>query len=103
MAIGSPTLGVGAEGTGKLGVTGAFELPGSLCSGGSGASIGLGGELGVGVVLIVNRVSVAVAELEGDAPVASNPDRPASFALFWPHGAQVETRDVHIANVPCCI
>jgi hypothetical protein len=101
MAIGAP-LGVGAEGSGKFGVASALKLPGSPCSTGSGAAVGVGGHFAV--FLIVNQVSMALAELKGDMPVASNPDRPASSAiLFWPHGMQVKTGNVHITDVRCCI
>jgi hypothetical protein len=103
MIIRSVTLGVGAEGTGKFGVTGKFKLLSSFCSSGSGTSIGLGAELRVGGILIVNYVGVPVAELERDTPIARNPDGPTSFARFWPHRAQPKPRNVHITNVRCCI
>ena len=83
-SVGAPAR-VGAEGSGKFDVAGAFKFLGSYCSGGSGAAIGFSANRGV--LLIVNYVSMAVAELEGDMPVVSNPDRPASSIDLWPNGS----------------
>lgn len=100
-SVRSPPLRVSAEGSDKLDVAGAFKLLGSYYSGGSGAAVGF--SVSLGELLIVDYVSMAVAELEGDMPVVSHPDRPASSIDLWPDGPQVKSLNVHITNVRCCI
>ena len=59
---------ISEDGSGKFGVAGAFKLPRSSLGGGPGATNGVGADLSV--VIIVNHVRMAMAELEGDAPIA---------------------------------
>jgi hypothetical protein len=90
-----------AEGSGKFAAPNSLQLPRSCCHGSPGAADAVGADSGV--IIVVNQVCVVAPELEGDSPVAGNPDRPASIALLWPDGTQKKTRNVHVANVRCGI